>query len=359
MSTIRLRPLTAGVPRQDRLVAGGRGRRRAWTIAISVLLHVAVLAGLLLASRRDRDEQGSGPSYELVFEGPQTAAGSTSPAADAPRESAATPAPPVPDTLPGPEAVPLAPPVAEAPPLPPAPADPAPAAAAPAGATEAAVAPAPSPDVQVTPEAAPLPSRPPAVRLEMPRLEALPPPLVPELLLPVPPVPRLPSAPPRPRSAPPAAPPGTFANPMDLSFHSAQPRLAAPRSTAPRGSVASRSLDLSPGTPKGPNRSDVNFDYRAAKLGNDWRDGLMSYWLNHRYFPRQAAELGEDGSADVELTVDASGRVTSAVLKSRTGSQFLDMAALSTWRGARLNPLPPELAPSYTFTITINYILLR
>ena len=146
---------------------------------------------------------------------------------------------------------------------------------------------------------------------------------------------------------------------MDLDFQPVRPRLAAPRTNAARGTVASRSLDLSPGTPKGPSRSDVFFDYRAAKLGADWRDGLMAYWLNHRYYPRQAAEAGDDGSADVELTVDSSGRVTAAVLKSHTGSPFLDMAAVGTWRGAKLSPLPPELAPSYTFTITINYILLR
>ena len=421
MSTIRLRPPSAGVttgaPRHNRQPTPGWNRRRVWTIAISLLLHAAVLTALLLAPKRTNDEQAPAPSYELLFDGPQAPPGSQTspatppaptpaptpdtqaesaaapapapPAPPAPQQATPPPAPPVPNTLPAPEAVPLAPPAPDAPPLPPAPAEnpappaprpeppPAPIQAAPAPPapvppalqapappTEVPIAPGPPSDAQVTPEPAPAPppSRAPVVRLEVPRPEAPPPPLVPEMLLPtppVPPVPRPPPPPPRPRSAPPAAPPGTFANPLDLNFHPAPPRLAAPRSTAPRGSVASRSLDLSPGTPKGPNRSDVNFDYRAAKLGADWRDGLMSYWLNHRYYPRQAAEAGEDGSADVELTVDASGRVTSAVLKSRTGSPFLDMAALGTWRGARLNPLPPELAPSYTFTITINYILLR
>ena len=53
------------------------------------------------------------------------------------------------------------------------------------------------------------------------------------------------------------------------------------------------------------------------------------------------------------------GRVQSAGIKCRSGSQVIDLAALGTWRGAQLPPLPPELAPSYTFTITIDYILLR
>ena len=62
---------------------------------------------------------------------------------------------------------------------------------------------------------------------------------------------------------------------------------------------------------------------------------------------------------DIELTVDRTGRVTSAVLKSRSGSTWIDMAATGTWRNAQLQALPPELGDRYTFTITINYILIR
>lgn len=146
---------------------------------------------------------------------------------------------------------------------------------------------------------------------------------------------------------------------MDLSFGPSINRGPAARVGAPRGSVASRSLDLSPGAPRGPNRADAFFDARAARLGADWEEALKSYWLRHRYYPEQARDNGEDGSVDLELTVDSTGRVKAAVLKSRSGSQFIDMAAIGTWRNAQLPPLPPELAPSYTFSITINYILLR
>ena len=146
---------------------------------------------------------------------------------------------------------------------------------------------------------------------------------------------------------------------MDLNFGPSTKRGAAARVGAAPGSVASRSFDLSPGAPKGPNRAEAFFDARAARLGADWEGALMAYWLKHRYYPQQAAEDGEDGQVALELTVNSSGRVESAVIKSRSGSQFIDMAAVGTWRGAQLPPLPPELAPSYKFTITIDYMLIR
>ena len=153
---------------------------------------------------------------------------------------------------------------------------------------------------------------------------------------------------------------GTLGNPLDsLSFGPSAVRPPAARVGARPGSVASRSFDLSPGAPKGPNRAEAFFDARAARLGADWEEALKSYWLRHRYYPQQAAENGEDGTVDVELTVSSTGRVQSAVIKSRSGSQFIDMAAVGTWRNAQLPPLPPELGANYTFTITIDYILLR
>ena len=129
---------------------------------------------------------------------------------------------------------------------------------------------------------------------------------------------------------------------------------------APRGSVASRSLDLSPGAPKpGPNRQEAFFDARAAKLGADWMEGVRAYWLRHRYYPQQAAQNGEDGTVDVELVVDRYGRVQSATVVQRSGSSFLDMAAVGTFRGGQLPPLPREVEAPYKVTLTINYLLLR
>jgi TonB family protein len=388
----RLAP--AGPP-QD----GWSRRRRAWTAAVSILLHVLALLALLLIAKRPEGTEGSqAPSYQLLFESPDANAppspagqpdASPAPEPQPAAPPSAPPPPPAPptDALPGPESpAPMAPPAAEAPPQPPAsPAPPAPAAVpvpesaaptpppavqpaapAPAPTPPAPTPPAPPADTAVSPEPAPLPapSSPPQVNLVSPQEQPPPPPPVPAFVPPAPPPP-LPAAPPRPpppqrpRTAPPQQQAGTFANPMDLNFGPSTNRAPAARVIAPRGSVASRSLDLSPGAPKGPNHADAFFDARAARLGADWEGALMAYWLSHRYYPRQAAEDGADGTVDLELTVDATGRVEKADVKSHSGNQFLDMAAVGTWRNAKLPPLPPELGDRYTFTITINYVLIR
>lgn len=189
---------------------------------------------------------------------------------------------------------------------------------------------------------------------------------MPEIALPqpAPPLPAPPPRPaprvaaPRPRPLPPPAA-GTFANPLDLNFGPAPTRLAAPRTTAPRGSVASRSTDLSLGALRaGPNRQEAFFDARANALGADWMQGVHAFWIQHRYYPRQAIEAREDGSVDLEMTVDRTGRVLSANVVSRSGSTWLDMAAAGTFRGALLPPLPIQISAPYTVTITINYQLI-
>lgn len=382
--------------------AGLRRRRRAWTLAFSVVLHLLILAVLLTLARRPQGEEGSqAPSYQLMFENPNPTVPPGRPDAGpvvAPEQPPTPPAPPPPspapppvDALPGPESPPpVAAPVPEAPPTPAPPAAAPPAVEPPAPPVPPTVepvpppVPAPAPPVVQPPVVQPpvvqppvdapaapeptlslQPATPPQVRLQTPDAPPAPARPAPDFVVPTPPQPLAPPTPPRPpppprpRTAPPQTQAGTFANPMDLNFGPSAARPPAARLNAPRGSVASRSLDLSPGAPKGPNRAEAFFDARAARLGVDWQGALMTYWLTHRYYPRQAADDGEDGSVDLELTVGASGKVENAVLKSKSGNQFIDMAALGTWRNAKLPPLPPELGERYTFTITINYILIR
>jgi len=144
---------------------------------------------------------------------------------------------------------------------------------------------------------------------------------------------------------------------MDLNFGPAAPHTAPP----PRGSVASRAIDLSLGAPKpGPNRAEAFFDARAQNLGADWMQGVKSYWLRHRYFPRQAVEAGEDGTVVIEVTVNRYGKVEAVEVKSRSGSAWIDMAAVGTFRNAQLPPLPAEVAQErFTLTIPITYTLIR
>lgn len=346
MTTTRLSPMAS---------APEPGGRRRWTIGVSLLLHILVVAALLGVAGRVVDDTAIAPSYELLFEG---SGGNTPPTAPQrgdeglpQQQPAPMPAPdsdaaaPQPDSMAGPE---TPPPTAPA-----------------------------IPDAAPPARAEPSASQPPEVRLESPAAPppaslALPPAsLAPGLALPTPPIPpppaaRLrPMAPPsanlRPMTPPPPPSTGTFEHPMSLNFNPAPYRQPAPRTTAARGSVASRSVDLSTGAPKpGPNRNEAFFDIRAANIGADWAQGLKAYWLRHRYYPPQAAENGEDGSVDIELTVNRLGRVESVAVKSRSGSPWLDMAAAATWRNAQLAPLPAETAGErITVPITINYLLIR
>ena len=343
-------------------------------------LHLAVLA-LFLVTRRPEPDQPMAPNYELMFDNGGSSKPSTSEqtatdatpqsmaenpmSAQPPVPAAAAPVP-VPDLLP-PEPAPPAPPSAEVDPQPPAPSQQAmalPDPAMPPTPPDAVPQPDPVQPAPVQPGPAELPQPqaskvPPAVRLaqpdEPPSITAMT--QAPTFTAPPLPVPP-PPAPPRPRPpAPPRPTLGTLAAPMDLNFGQASSRAPAP----PRGSVASRAIDFSLGAPKaGPNRSEAFFDIRAANIGADWAQGLMAYWMRHRYYPSQAAEAGEDGTVKVQLVVNRLGKVVSVEVLDRSGSPWLDMAAVGTWRNAQLAPLPAENSdPTITIPLTINYILIR
>lgn len=376
--------------------------RRRWTIAVSLLLH-GMAIGLLLTTRRQEPSAPIAPSYDLVFGNGGLSAVPTvpdrapdqpseAPDADVPLPVPEPPAPPQPLAPPEPlPPEPFTPELLEPEPLPeppPAPVEPAPAPstalpespgvieAAPVPLPQASAVPEMAPDVapdvvpdvvpdvasNVAPEPEPTPqqtpnSPAPTVRLAEP--QAMPPALSPQELAPdLPPLTPPPPLPPqaRPRQQAQQRPaPGAFPPPIDLNYGPAATRVPAPRVGS------SRAIDLSLGAPKpGPNKSEAFFDIRAANVGADWAQGLQTYWRRHRYYPQQAARNGEDGTVRIELVVNRQGRVISVEIKSRSGSPWLDMAAVGTWRNAQLAPLPFENTdPTITVPLTINYLLIR
>ena len=329
-------------------------RRRRIAAGVSVLVHLAAIALLLFALPSPPVDLSAEPSIDVVYEDATSAAPSTSPATDTDRPAAeqapARPAPP--ETVPVPPAptpVPVKPPAPDVQPVP-TPPEVTPPTAAPTPPDLAPLDPTPPPPEPATPSV-------PVVRLEAPPTSE-PAPAAPEFRPPAPPppLPRPPPPPPprvaqRPRIAP------GFSPPIDLSYG---PAPTAPLSR-PLAGPGSRAIDLALGAPKpGPNRQEAFYDARAKKIGADWANGLSAWWLAHRYYPRQAAENGDDGTVKVELTVNRSGKVESVNVMSRSGSPFLDMAALSVWRGAQLAPFPAENTKEReTMEITINYLLIR
>lgn len=348
------------------------GPRRRWAIVGSVLLHLLALAALLV-TRRPEPPMPIAPSYDLLFEngGSSTPPTAPEPALDTPSEAPAADLPPTPEAEPPAASVTPVPPLPElpAPELPtlelpatlPDLAEPEAEPLAPDPAPKPAEPPEPEPVPQPEPEPLPAPSpEPPAVRLAEP--EPMAPPLTPQSLAPdlpplVLPPPLPPAPPPRPRQQAQQRPaPGAFPPPIDLNFGR-----TASRAPSPRAAGSSRAIDLSLGAPKvGPNKSEAFFDIRAANIGADWAQGVPMYWRQHRYYPQQAAQNGEDGTVEIQIVVNRLGRVESVEIQRRSGSPWLDMAAVGTWRNAQLAPLPAENTDrTITIQLTINYVLIR
>jgi len=360
-------PLTnPGRPAYRRAGALRDPRQRSAIIG-SVLLHLLALTALLI-TRRPEPPMPVAPSYDLIFDNGGSSAPPTAPeqALDTPSDPPAADLPPTPVLEPPvPPSPPESPTVPET--LPPEP--------------SSAVQPAPKPlqepelEPEVQPEPAPEPApaqppaesapefntEPPAVRLAEP--EPTTPPLSPQTLAPdLPPLaappPLLPApSSPRPRPQVQQRPaPGAFPPPIDLNFGRAASR--APMLRVPGSSHA---IDLSLGAPKlGPNKSEAFFDIRAANIGADWAQGLAAYWRSHRYYPPQAAQNGEDGTVEIQIVVNRQGHVESVEIQRRSGSPWLDMAAVGTWQNAQLAPLPAENTDrTITIPLTINYLLIR
>jgi TonB family protein len=82
--------------------------------------------------------------------------------------------------------------------------------------------------------------------------------------------------------------------------------------------------------------------------------------MAHRYYPQVAAQRGEQGVVTVHMHINRSGRVTAVDLVAGSGSQFIDAAALGTWRGAQLAPFPTNTPEDEAdITISMMYVIAR
>lgn len=290
-------------------------------LPLSALLHLALLLALLLAPqpRLKTVSIGEPGTVDVVMLPP--AGVPEAPPSPKPEPKPATPAPPAPAPapIPAPAPPPLAPAVAPIPP-PSAPEAAAPPVEKPPLPKETAALPTPPPR-------SPAPARPAPMRsMPFPRsiarsfadlgadLSTRPPPATP---------------PPLPRGS------------MDLAI--------GPQARASNGEVPAN-----PDTPRGMVRIE------GADLGEDWERALQAWWDRHGFYPRQAAENGEDGTNRLRVLLDRTGRVHSVELEMRSGSQWLDMGSLAIFRDAKLPPFPLATPQNEaTLHITITYILIR
>jgi TonB family protein len=147
-----------------------------------------------------------------------------------------------------------------------------------------------------------------------------------------------------------------------LNFSFGGPPIPSPhRYAPPRVPGARQPLDFSLGPlNRGPGSVQPFASFRGGEVGADWRNALRRWLDEHAYYPPQAAQAGEDGDVVIRVVATADGRVQSATILSRSGSQWLDMATEGMMNGATLPPIPPDVAnPTFTFDLTMHYILIR
>lgn len=369
-----------------RLPDATRRRRVGWPVALSILLHLALLALAIVAAQHKHPLPQSVPpaSLAMVFEGGgNTPPSIANPAPVSPNQQAspepqpATPLPPLPAPPVAPTPLPVAPtptaPPAETPPtqevtpppqevIPPAQeVIPLPQEVVPP-AQEPAPPPPPLPALEAVPRPLPEISAPPSTTApaeQVPGPKALP--LPPPVPVPAPEVAPQP-APPRPQQAiRPVSPPHTapdFPAPMDFSLG---PSVAAPQATQPRSRASPGTMDLSFAPMMG--GGDITQLHPQGKgddVGEDWFNEVAAWWLRHRFYPNEAARLAQEGDVTLHLVVGRDGRVEAVDVERKSGSPWLDMGALAVFRDAKLPPLPPDVRdPNITVEFVIHYVILR
>jgi TonB family protein len=302
--------------------------RLGWVAGLSLLIHAAIVALMFLAPAPPRppvSDQTPPGEVALVFQGgSKTAPSAPNPSPETtlgpPSPETAPSAPPA-GAVPPPQAAPAPPPpaVAQAGPSPPVPAPPVPPPPVSASSVPTAPAPPPVPLARAAP-----PRRPEPVR---------------------------PRSPPRPRAAPPN--PDAFPRPLNFAFNGSV--------LDGHGSVghAAPHESLGPVQPGPSSRSAFNSDI-SGDIGPDYRNLLRNWMERHKYYPPQAAEEGEDGTASVRVVVRKDGSVRVVELEQRSGSQWLDMGAQAIFRGQRLPPFPNDaMGDEQELYITIHYVLIR
>jgi len=76
----------------------------------------------------------------------------------------------------------------------------------------------------------------------------------------------------------------------------------------------------------------------------------------NRFYPVSARRRGIEGSVDVRLTIDGTGRASDVRVVKTSGAGILDRASVQTIRGCSFPPPPAE---SITLPITITFRLVE
>jgi len=94
-------------------------------------------------------------------------------------------------------------------------------------------------------------------------------------------------------------------------------------------------------------------------IGADWGAELTKWVDEHAYYPQAAVEQGQQGTAEVEFTVDRAGNVTGVHLLRSAGSPFLDQAWFQLFAENHLPAFPSGTKSNHvTVDYTVHYQLI-
>jgi protein TonB len=96
-----------------------------------------------------------------------------------------------------------------------------------------------------------------------------------------------------------------------------------------------------------------------GNAGADWDAALRKWVEEHAYYPQAAIEQEQQGTAEVEFTVDRQGHVTNLRLLRSAGSPFLDQAWELLFTDNQLPPFPADAKDDHVVVdYTVHYRLL-
>ncbi len=141
-----------------------------------------------------------------------------------------------------------------------------------------------------------------------------------------------------------------------VPFSLSQSRPSSPTALPP----GSRGLDLAAGPVVRDGRLMDSVQHVRGRHGNeDYDEALMAFVEAHKYYPREAAENGEQGAATLLITVARDGTVKHLRWLGHSGSELLDAAWYSVFADNKLPPMNDDMpGDEYTFPFTLDYVLI-
>ncbi len=141
-----------------------------------------------------------------------------------------------------------------------------------------------------------------------------------------------------------------------VPFSLSQSRPTSPTALPP----GSRGLDLAAGPVVRDGRLMDSVQHVVGRHGyQDYDEEIRAFADAHKYYPREAAENGEQGAATLQITIARDGTVKHLVWVGHSGSALLDAAWYSVFADNKLPPMNDDMpGDEYTFTFTLDYYLM-